>query len=389
MVRSAHLALGARGGRGAAAGVEHGVNELEDGALIGGRQVFDPLQPLEEPRGSDPVSALAAMITAYLASAAAQDYAATTLAARRAHLAHFARWCDARGLVAPEAITPGVLERYRQSLYHRRQADGAPLAWATQAHQLTAVRMLLAWATRTHRVLVNPAAELELPRLPKRLPRAVLSVSEVERVLAQPDVATALGLRDRAILEVLYSTGIRRMELVGLDCRDLDAARGVLFVREGKGKKDRLVPIGERAIGWTHQYLDRVRATLLRRALQHPDRHALFLSARGTRLRATKLTDRVHQYLVHAGIEKPGSVHIFRHTMATLMHDAGADIRDLQEILSRAQLSTTEIYTHVSIERLKAVHARTHPAHLVHSESSSCADAPAPFLLAADLNCRR
>ncbi len=160
-------------------------------------------------RGSDTMSApsaLAALITAYLAAAAAQGYAATTLAARRRHLAHFASWCEVRGLVAPELITPGVLERYRQALYHRRHADGTPLAWATQAHQLTAIRMLLAWAARSKRILVNPAAELELPRLPKRLPRAVLSVSEVERVLAQPDLATALGLRDRAILEVLYSS---------------------------------------------------------------------------------------------------------------------------------------------------------------------------------------
>ena len=107
-----------------------------------------------------------------------------------------------------------------------------------------------------------------------------------------------------------------------------------------------------------------MRTLLLQRALPTPERYALFLSARGRRIRATKLTDRLHQYLVEAGITKPGSVHIFRHTMATLMHDAGADIRDLQEMLGHAQLSTTEIYTHVSIERLKAVHTRTHPARL-------------------------
>ena len=159
---------------------------------------------------------------------------------------------------------------------------------------------------------------------------------------------------------------------------DLDAERGTLLVREGKGKKDRLVPIGERAIRWTHLYLDRVRRLLLCRAHDLPSRHALFLSSRGVRIRATKLTARLHQYLVCAGIEKPGSVHIFRHTMATLMHDAGADIRDLQEMLGHAQLSTTEIYTHVSIERLKAVHTKTHPAHLEHAR------APAPFLLAAE-----
>jgi integrase/recombinase XerD len=340
------------------------------------------------------VSALASLITAYFASAEAQGYAASTIDGRRRHLSQFLEWCDARGLLAPDEITPGVLERYRQWLYHLRQSDGAaegrPLTWATQANKLTAVRMLLAWAARAKRITVNPAAELEMPRLPKRLPRAVLSVSEMERVLAAPDLATALGLRDRAILEVLYSTGIRRMELVGLDCTDVDPERGTLFVREGKGKKDRLVPIGERAILWTHRYLDHVRPKLIehaaRRSVRNRSTRALFLTAHGTRVRATKLTDRLHGYLVKAGIEKPGSVHIFRHTMATLMHDAGADIRDLQEILGHAQLSTTEIYTHVSIERLKAIHTRTHPAHLVHAngEVSSRASAPAPFLLAAE-----
>jgi len=337
------------------------------------------------------VTALASLIASYFASAAAQGYAASTLDGRRRHLKEFAEWCDARGIIRADEITPGVLERYRQWLHHRRQSDGAALSWATQANKLTAVRMLLAWGARTKHLTVNPAAEMELPRLPKRLPRAVLTASETERVLAAPDLTTALGLRDRAILEVLYSTGIRRMELVGLDCIDLDGERGTLLVREGKGKKDRLVPIGERAVRWTERYVDLVRPKLIERAALRSVRNrstkALFLSARGTRLRATKLTDRLHQYLVKAGIEKPGSVHIFRHTMATLMHDAGADIRDLQEILGHAQLSTTEIYTHVSIERLKAVHTRTHPAHLAHqqSELSSRADAPAPLLLAADL----
>jgi integrase/recombinase XerD len=336
---------------------------------------------------SSTVTALAALIAAYIAAAEAQGYAASTLDGRRRHLAQFLDWCDARGLVSPDALTPGVLERYRQWLYHLRQSDGAaegrPLAWATQSHKLTAMRMLLAWAARSKRITVNPAAELEMPRLPKRLPRAVLTASEMERVLAAPDLTTALGLRDRAILEVLYSTGIRRLELVGLDCPDVDPERGTLFVRDGKGKKDRVVPIGERAVRWTERYLDQVRPTLIeraaRRATPHRSTHALFLTARGTRLTPPKLTERLHRYLGRAGINKPGSVHIFRHTMATLMHDAGADIRDLQEILGHAQLSTTEIYTHVSIERLKAVHARTHPAHLDHPR------APTPLFLAAGL----
>ena len=325
---------------------------------------------------------LARAIAAHLAALEASGYAASTVANRRLHLGQFAAWCEARALTSLTELTPGILERYRQWLAGLRQSDGPalgqPLGWTTQASKLTAVRMLLAWAARTKHILVNPAADIALPRLPKRLPRAVLSVSEAERVLAQPDLATALGLRDRAILEVLYSTGLRRMEVIGLDLPDLDAERAVVLVREGKGKKDRLVPIGARAIAWVHRYLDVVRPRLVRAR----DPGALFLSARGTRIRPTRLTERLHRYVVAAGVGKPGSVHIFRHTMATLMHDAGADIRDLQEILGHAQLSTTEIYTHVSIERLKAVHAQTHPAHLAHPLTR--ADVPAASSLAAE-----
>jgi integrase/recombinase XerD len=311
-----------------------------------------------------PGNTISAAIAAHLQSLAAARYAAVTIAARRAHLRLFSEWGEARGVTALAGITPAVLEAYRGWLSERRRVvDGRPLSWSTHANQLTGVRMLLAWATRAKWLNVNPAAELPMPRSPKRLPRAVLSVSETERVLQEPDTETKLGLRDRAILEVLYSTGIRRMELVGLDVADLDCERQVLFIREGKGKRDRVVPIGARAIRWVERYLDCVRPQLVARR-DAGESGALFLSARGTRIRPTRLTERLHRYVQTAGVRKPGSVHIFRHTMATLMHDAGADIRDLQEILGHAQLSTTEIYTRVSIERLKAVHAKTHPAGL-------------------------
>jgi len=156
----------------------------------------------------------------------------------------------------------------------------------------------------------------------------------------------------------------------------------VVLVREGKGKKDRMVPIGERAIRWTERYLDQVRHRLVHAREAPRDGRALFISARGTRIRPTRLTERLHRYLAASGIEKPGSCHVWRHTAATLMHDGGADIRDVQEMLGHAQLSTTQIYTRVSIERLKAVHAKTHPAHLVHTRalasSSLAAEVAAP-----------
>ena len=303
-------------------------------------------------------SSLAAAIAAHLESLTASGYAAATVTARRVHLARFTQWGEPRGLLALSDLTPGVLEAYRAWLAAWRTADGRALAWSTHAQHLTAVKLLCAWATRTKRLAVNPAAELTLPRSPKRLPRAVLSEPEVERVLAVPDVTTPLGLRDRAILELLYSTGLRRRECTTLDLPDVDPARQVVFVREGKGRKDRLVPIGERALAWLAQYLDHVRPRLVRGR----DPTALFVSGRGTRITPHRLTDRLHRYVQAAGVGKPGSVHIFRHTMATLMHDGGADIRDLQEMLGHAQLSTTQLYTHVAITRLQAVHAKTHPA---------------------------
>lgn len=323
---------------------------------------------------------LVSLIPRYLAAAAAEGYAASTLDSRRRHLAHFTTWCDARGLVSADQLTPAILERYRLTLFHQRQPDGSPLTWATQAAKLTAVRMLLAWAARAKWITVNPAADLALPKLPKRLPRAVLSVSEAERVLAQPDVTTALGLRDRAILEVLYSTGVRRHELIGLDGTDVDVERGLVFVREGKGKKDRLVPIGERAIQWTMRYLDQVRSRLVRDSTCT----ALFLTRHGTRLKPQRLTSRLHRYLVASGVAKPGSCHVWRHTAATLMHEGGADIRDLQELLGHAQLSTTELYTHVSIARLQAVHARTHPAHHVSATHARAGAASSLAAIAAE-----
>lgn len=285
-------------------------------------------------------------------------FAAGTIAARDLHLRRFLAWCGLNGLESLDAVRPRDLERYRYALLERCGRDGAPISWGTSAHHLTALRMLFGWAVRSGRLGLSPAGGLEMPRQPIRLPRAVLSEREVERVLAGFPVGTDLGLRDRAIAEALYSTGIRRMELVALDVADLQADRGLLLVRNGKGRKDRVVPIGSRALDWIARYLMEVRP----RFVAGRAASALFVTARGSRIRATRLTDRLGHHIQSCGVAKPGAVHIFRHTMATLMHDGGADIRDLQEMLGHARLETTQRYTRVSIARLRRVHAETHPA---------------------------
>jgi len=271
----------------------------------------------------------------------------------------FAEWCAERGVVRPVDVTRGMVERYQRYVYHYRQETGKPLGFKTQQGRLTHVRGFFKYLTRERYVLYNPAAEIVLPRKPPRLPTESFTVSETEQILALPDVTTALGLRDRAILETLYSTGMRRIELVNLDLYDLDRERGWVTIRQGKGGRDRVVPIGATALSWVVKYLEAARGELVVAA----DEWAVFISNRGRRFNPGALTNLVSRLLDRAEVRKRyGSCHLFRHTCATLMLEGGADIRVIQEILGHASLETTEIYTKVSIHHLKKIHEATHPS---------------------------
>jgi integrase/recombinase XerD len=199
----------------------------------------------------------------------------------------------------------------------------------------------------------------------------VLSADEAERVLAQPNVETPLGLRDRTLLEFLYSTGIRRAELVHLNIDDIDFARGVANVHAGKGNKDRVVPIGERALRWLQRYIDDVRPHYLFGEAQP----ALWLNYAGLRVGQNYVGHIVRNYILRSKIAKTGSCHLFRHTVATLMLENGADIRFIQAMLGHANLQSTQVYTRVSIAKLKEVHTATHPAQLGHERTWANANA--------------
>ncbi len=222
-----------------------------------------------------------------------------------------------------------------------------------------AVRAFYKWAARQRHVLHNPASEIELPKAERRLPRPALTIAEAELVLARPDLDDPAGVRDRVILEVFYSTGIRRAELAHLAVTDIDHERATLLVRQGKGKKDRLIPIGERGLAWVRKYLAEVRPKL---AVAGDDDGTLFLTGEGTALALDALTRIASGYVKASGVPKAGACHLFRHTMATLMLEGGADIRYIQAMLGHAELSTTQIYAQVSVRALQAIHAATHPA---------------------------
>jgi integrase/recombinase XerD len=232
------------------------------------------------------------------------------------------------------------------------------LGWSTQCKHLGGLKHFFRWLARQNVIVHNPASELELPRAEKKLPYEVLTLSQVEKLLAVPDVRDPLGVRDRALLELFYSTGIRRTELCRLDLPDLNPERRTLHVRQGKGKKDRIVPVGARALHWLERYLQEVRPRLCL------DTHtqALFLTGYGGAFNPDVVSRMVSRWLKQAGVPRKGGCHTLRHACATHMLECGADIRFIQQLLGHANLDTTAIYTEVSIKQLQEVHARCHPA---------------------------
>src|SRR3989338_5322827 len=271
----------------------------------------------------------------------------------------FFAWCEERGIFRPTDITRPILERYQRHLFHTiNPRTDRPLSLAYQQTILVHIRSFFRWLIRQNLVLYNPAADIDIPRRDNTLPTDFLSREEIERVLTQPNLATAQGLRDRAIMETFYSTGIRRMEICNLKIDDAVREQGVVIVRKGKGRKDRVVPIGERALQWIAAYTQDARHKLV----AAPDERWLFVSNTGKQIPRNRLNGWIRGYLRKSDIQKRGASPISRHTFATHMHQNGADIRFIQAMLGHKGLATTERYTHVVIDQLKKIHAATHPA---------------------------
>jgi len=326
---------------------------------------------LHAPVGAD---SLAAWVRRYLEALAIAQFSGHTLRCRKSDLGIFYGWCEARSLVSPAEVSQAVLERYQKHLFYLRKADGQPLSVTRQQQHLRGLQHFFKWLTKHGHLPADPASALEIPRAPRSVLPQALSEEEVERVLGVLDLGNLYELRDRAVLEVMYSTGMRRMEVRNVSLYDIDAQRGTVFVRQGKGRKDRVVPIGERALAWVQKYLDEVRPHLS----IDPKQVHLFLNKDGGPLSLSALTEHVRRYFERAGITKAGSCHLLRHTMATLMLEHGADIRYIQEMLGHSNLATTERYTHVSIVKLREIHTACHPGARLLRRPKPDAEGEAP-----------
>jgi len=301
--------------------------------------------------------ALTPCATRWLEALEVRRIAVRTLGERRFCLRLFIAWALERDLRRTSEVTRLILEAYQRTVFRHRQKNGRPLSWSAQRERVRCLMDWFRWLTRQNVLLHNPASELELPRPERRLPVASLTEEEIARLLAVPDTNDPLGLRDRVMLEVFYATGLRRAELTRLECADANLGRGTLTVRQGKGGKDRVVPLGARAVSWVSRYLNEVRPRLSLDAREP----GLFLTGYGERFNPDVLTRMMTAWMKSAGLAGRGSCHLLRHTCATHMLEGGADVRYIQQLLGHANLETTAIYTEVTITQLLAVHARCHP----------------------------
>jgi integrase/recombinase XerD len=279
---------------------------------------------------------------------AERGLAQNSLAAYQRDLARLTAFARDRGRTTPE-LAQADLSDFIVSL----GAEGlAPRSVARSVH---AVRGYYRFLVREGRIEIDPMENLRAPRAFRALPR-YLTTAQVDALLEGPDVATPLGRRDRALLEVLYATGLRVSELIGLRPQDIDLAVG-LVTAFGKGRKERLVPLGSIARRWVEQYLDDTRPALLkgRRC------DALFVSNRGGRLSRMGVWGIVRRHALTAGIASVLTPHVLRHSFATHLLERGADLRSLQSMLGHADISTTQIYTYVTRERLKQIYDAHHP----------------------------
>ena len=317
---------------------------------------------------SDPLAhnPLIRYLNAHFEALLVKGYSKDTIRARKQAIRRFIAWADERGISDPKTVTRPVLEQYQRYLYYYRKADGRPLSLGMQGQYLAPLKTWFAWLVREHHIAANPASDLELPKQPKALPKSILSIQEVAAILNEAEPHTPQGLRDRALLETLYATGLRRTETAAVGLYDIDLNKGILWVKQGKGNRQRVVPLGDRACAWLNNYLVESRPELIT-----IDTEALFLSDYGEPMKPHAIADKVKRYMQFAHIHKPGSTHLLRHACATHMLEGGADIRYIQEMLGHANLETTEIYTHVSIERLIAVHHACHPAKLTRKAETS------------------
>lgn len=279
-----------------------------------------------------------------------KNLAGNTVASYRTDLTNLLRFADDSNISDLSAIDATLINDFFKSLHDLGISD------STAARYMSSIKGFFEYLINSDYITMNPTEKISLPKLKRRLPE-VMTVDEVDMILAQPVTGSILGLRDRAIMEVMYSSGLRVSEAITLQISSVYFGDGIMRIM-GKGSKERIVPVGSSAMEWLTEYLQSSRPVLEKKG---KSQNFIFLNKRGTRLSRMAIWKMVSQYTLMAGIQKDVHPHTFRHSFATHLVEGGADLRAVQEMLGHSDISTTQIYTHIDREYLKQVYKDCHP----------------------------
>ncbi len=294
----------------------------------------------------------------FLSSLKAKGYRPGTLVYTELYLDRFFSFLWEQGINRIQEVTPAIIEAYQRHIFSlTSKQTGRCLTPRTIFTRLSVIKKYFQYLTAHGHLLINPAGNISLPAIPDTLPKNILQEEELKLLLNKPDLKTKIGLRDQAILELFYSAGIRRQELINLNLYDVDLPQRIIRINKGKRQKDRVIPIGKLAGISLEKYLSRVRSQWSRSSLES----ALFISNRGQRLKPQTLNYTVVKYARKLYPDKKISCHSLRHSCATHLLKGGASLRIIQELLGHSSLNSTQVYTRVSPIDLKAAHRKYHP----------------------------
>ncbi|MFA6253471.1 MAG: tyrosine-type recombinase/integrase [Patescibacteria group bacterium] len=302
----------------------------------------------------------------YLCWMIASNYSKLTVRGAHADLSWFMRYLDAQGVTRIANITPAILEEY--SLSVREPKNGIAPRPGYISHKLITIKQFFKYLTARAIILRDPAEDLEMPKLPQNLPYTILTQDEVMRLLNAPNLISPVGYRDKALLELLYASGIRTSEILKLKVADVDLKDNLVMVHEGKGRKDRIVPVPHRPMRYVAEYIGKIRPRFAKGMVKDDGR--LFLSWTGAKLDINRLGEIIRRSAKTAGIEKRVTAMTFRHSIASHLLENGMGIRHIQEILGHEKLSTTQVYAKVTLTGLRKYYNRFHPKER-RSQSSS------------------
>lgn len=280
----------------------------------------------------------------------------------QSYVSHINDFLDTNPTVDLKQVDHGMVETYIANLYKRKTRFGKPYLVNTICVMVRAIKRFFEYLEQANLIFIDPTTAIKEPKSVKIIPKAVLTRTELLRLLDQPNLGTRLGIRDRAIIELLDSTGIRKQELRNLTIYDADLTARELRIKQGKGQKDRIIPVGKHAVRFIREYIDKIRPHYTK---HRRSERSLFVDIHGKSIDPQALTVMIKKYVKSAKIKKPVTAHTLRHGFATALSKNGADIVAIQKMLGHAHLSTTEIYIRSLGLDIKRAHRKTHPREQV------------------------